>query len=333
MSGTPNIKSLAKHGKFDDLVSCWSGSPFDLELVFERAVTDFRGVKRNQGHQKILRFCIENGLGQESRVDWLNQPLLCTAAMYANNEFVNWISEKGVPENPFVRASLGDLKFLSKFSKSELSRTDTNDWNLLHYVCASGLGRQCGEIRERLRNTCDFLLQRGISASHSVSNQVEITPALLCAWFAGDEVIMEKLLQSGDVELETLYQAVEFALEPHQRSGEPFFDVAETILRFGFPINSIRPEQGRTILHGSANRGSVTAVRWLLEKGADPNVRDDQQRTSLHVAAIRNVHVGVCELLIERGVDREAKDSAGKTALTYALENQRTKVADFLREG
>ena len=331
MNKTSEIKSLAKLGKYQELVDCWSRSEFDLAVVFERAVTDFRTVARNQGHQRILQFCIEQGLALDSRVDWLGQPLLCTAAMYGNSEFLNWVSERTVPDNNFVRASLGDVEYVASLSAEELNLRDANDWNMLHYVCASGLGRDCNQTRGRLAEVCDLLLQNGVNANHCVSNQVEITPALLCAWFGGDAAIMKKLLTKGGVDSTKLHQAVEFALEPHQRSGEPFLAVAKTILGSGFAINSIRPDQARTVLHGCANRGSVEAVRWLLKNGADPNVQDDQQRTPLHLSAIRNTHASVCKLLMEKGADPNAKDSDAKIPYQYAVENRRIKVADFLK--
>ena len=331
MSKTPDIKSLAKLGKYQELVDCWSRTKFDLAIVFERAVTDFRTVKRNPGHQRILQFCIEQRLSLESRVDWLGQPLLCTAAMYGNSEFVNWVSGQAVPSNNFVRASLGDVEYIASLSRQELNRHDANDWNLLHYVCASALGRDCAQTRKRLREVCDLLFENGVSANHCVNNQVEITPALLCAWFGGDAAIMEKLLDGGGVDSATLHQAVEFALEPHQRSGEPFVAVANAILNSGFAINSIRPDQARTVLHGCAHRGSVGAVAWLLKNGADPKVQDDQQRTPLHLAAIRNTHASVCKLLLEKGADLNARDSDSKTPYQYAVENRRIKVADILK--
>ena len=42
-------------------------------------------------------------------------------------------------------------------------------------------------------------------------------------------------------------------------------------------------------------------------------------------------HASVCRLLLEQGADPNAKDSGGKTAFQYAVENRRIKVADFLK--
>ena len=102
------------------------------------------------------------------------------------------------------------------------------------------------------------------------------------------------------------------------------------ILQYGCDINARRTDQGRTLLHGSANRGAVKAVRWLLEHGADPNSLDDVGRTPLSVCAERNTATAAIELLVSAGADPRALDAAGKTALDYARECVREKVAVYL---
>jgi len=122
---------------------------------------------------------------------------------------------------------------------------------------------------------------------------------------------------------------LEHSLEPHQRSGEPFYHIAELILRHGFNLNDMW-NQDRTLLHGSANRGTLKAVQWLLMNGADTNVLDEGGRTPLHVCAERNTSTSVLKLLIEAGSELNARDSSGKTPLDYARANKRVKVVAYL---
>jgi ankyrin repeat protein len=124
---------------------------------------------------------------------------------------------------------------------------------------------------------------------------------------------------------------MEHSLEPHQRSGEPFFNIADRILQHGFNVNEMRADQGRSLLHGAANRETVKAVKWLLENGADPNGLDKGGRTPLHVSAQRNTFTTVIELLIDAGSELNAKDLSGKTALDYGHENNRGKVVEYLK--
>ena len=141
---------------------------------------------------------------------------------------------------------------------------------------------------------------------------------------------MRLLLENGGLTAERFHQVLEHSLEPHQRSGEPFYHIAELILQQGFNINEMRADQGRTLLHGSANRGTVRAVKWLLQNGADPNALDGDARTPLHVCAERNTFTSVIKLLIDAGSDLNARDSSGKTPLDVAREHSRAKVVEYL---
>src|SRR4051794_31037251 len=107
---------LAKYGHFDEL--CRTAATIDtleLSYIFDRAVTDFRTIKRNPGHQKILQWCLQNGLELNARAGWLNQPVVCLAAQYGNNEIIEFMSRGGLPNNPFIRASVGDRAFLQAY--------------------------------------------------------------------------------------------------------------------------------------------------------------------------------------------------------------------------
>ena len=159
--------------------------------------------------------------------------------------------------------------------------------------------------------------------------ELPIFPAYLCASFGGNQEVMRLLLEHGSLMPERLYQTMEHTLEPHQRSGEPFYHIAEIILSRGFNLND-RAEKSRTLLHGSANRGSIVAVQWLLKNGADPNALDDHGRTPLHVCAERNTATSVLKLLIDGGSDSNVRDSSGKTPLDYARQNARMKVIAYL---
>ncbi len=63
-------------------------------------------------------------------------------------------------------------------------------------------------------------------------------------------------------------------------------------------------------------RGHVPTARVLLGAGLDPNARDDAGRTALHYAAGSGVPELV-ELFLEAGADPSAEDNAGLTPLDY----------------
>lgn len=66
-----------------------------------------------------------------------------------------------------------------------------------------------------------------------------------------------------------------------------------------------------------AASGGTEEMRILLESGADPNTRDYDARSLLHIAAM-NGHVAVVDTLLSFGADPTQIDGHGKTAAEYA---------------
>jgi len=81
-----------------------------------------------------------------------------------------------------------------------------------------------------------------------------------------------------------------------------------------------------TLLHNAAKNGCKEVAKFLLDNGADPNVRDDEGRTPLHYAS----NVEVAELLLKHGADPNAQDNEGNTPLHVALYDERIEVARLL---
>lgn len=101
------------------------------------------------------------------------------------------------------------------------------------------------------------------------------------------------------------------------------------VLRLGGDVND-RDQRGQTPLMAAVLRGSIDGARALLRHGADPLLRDDDDRTVVYhlVAGIYGFrrdepHTAALSLLrdlVGRGIDPHAAGPGGKTAFTVAAE-------------
>ncbi|HXJ19008.1 MAG TPA: ankyrin repeat domain-containing protein [Polyangia bacterium] len=73
----------------------------------------------------------------------------------------------------------------------------------------------------------------------------------------------------------------------------------------------------------------LVRVRTLLARGADPNARDEDQRTPLF-SAVLGGSVALLGLLLESGADVNARDNRGAAALHFAAEEVLPEAATVL---
>ena len=88
---------------------------------------------------------------------------------------------------------------------------------------------------------------------------------------------------------------------------------------------NVKDRHLHTVLHDAANDkyGSVECVSKLLEHGANPNVKDDDDSTPLHAVIDYSTgenRLSKLNLLLQGDADVNAKDKQGRTPLHYAAE-------------
>ncbi len=84
-------------------------------------------------------------------------------------------------------------------------------------------------------------------------------------------------------------------------------------------VNTKDYSSGETALHIVAKRGDATYTRFLLQKGANPNLRDGKGNTPLMVAVFANAEP-VVAILIAGKANVNLGNAAGETPLIRAVQ-------------
>ena len=119
----------------------------------------------------------------------------------------------------------------------------------------------------------------------------------------------------------------------HIASEEGFKDIVEYLIDRGANVNIKEPSEGRTPLHLASQRGYVDIVGLLVQAGADVNAKYDREqgRTPLHLASLGNQEE-VVRLLMENGADPNIADKEGCSPLDIAYENDDVGIIEYLEE-
>ena len=77
--------------------------------------------------------------------------------------------------------------------------------------------------------------------------------------------------------------------------------------------------------------GNNDLIDLYLAKGGNLNVVDSKKRSAIHYSAF-NGQLETIKHLISRGIDFMAKDDDGKTALDFAIKQNKKELIEFLQE-
>ncbi|KAG8136372.1 putative Arf-GAP with coiled-coil protein [Naja naja] len=118
-----------------------------------------------------------------------------------------------------------------------------------------------------------------------------------------------------------LYQAAYQKSLPH---------MAEALAQ-GADVNwSNQEKNGFTPLIQAVRGGSLVTCEFLLQNGANVNLRDAQGRGPLHHATLLG-HTGQVCLFLKRGANQHARDEDGKDPLSVAIEAANADIVTLLR--
>jgi hypothetical protein len=122
-------------------------------------------------------------------------------------------------------------------------------------------------------------------------------------------------------------------LEQAAKAGST--EMVQALLSLGFPINAVAGIEESTALTCAVDAGDVEMVRYLLDRGADPNL----DRPLIAAISLRDEAIGlqIAQILVRAGADVNTQfpwfgdARRGYTPLAWAEANDRGDIAAYLR--
>jgi len=107
-------------------------------------------------------------------------------------------------------------------------------------------------------------------------------------------------------------------------------ELAQWLIEQGADVNAAAENAMRVApVHAAAAACDHATMRLLLERGADPNARQQVDYTPLHGAAGRG-DIEMAKLLLAHGAERNPKASDGKTPADVAREHGKPEFAEWI---
>jgi ankyrin repeat protein len=193
------------------------------------------------------------------------------------------------------------------------------------------------------------LVERDPSLLRSSEN--DITPILLAIYYGkpelaqllvdrGAPVSFAEACALGDADrARTMLAGDPSLLHSRTADGYPaaglaiFFrhpELARWLIEQGADVNAAAENAQRVApVHAAAAVCDRETMRLLLERGADPNARQQLDYTPMHTAAARG-DFEMAELLLANGAERNPKGSDGKTPADVARSHEQPKFAEWI---
>ncbi len=116
----------------------------------------------------------------------------------------------------------------------------------------------------------------------------------------------------------------------HQAVFKNDFSAVKKLLKEGYTLAD-ETDDGQTPLHVAAECGLDEMCIFLIESGVEIDALDNFGGTALHAAAACQSEIKVIQILVKNGSDFHIKDAAGMTPLALAEKYKHFKIAAYLK--
>ncbi|KAJ6232089.1 ankyrin repeat [Anaeramoeba flamelloides] len=100
--------------------------------------------------------------------------------------------------------------------------------------------------------------------------------------------------------------------------NQPRLDLIKILVKRRANIHQLDP-QGNDCLHLSSKRNNLEIIKYFLDQGLDPNSKNENLSTPLHVAILSNSNISVMKLLIKYGGDLNVIDKFQHNCLQLSI--------------
>jgi len=225
-----------------------------------------------------------------------------------------------VPPELHRAALAGDIEKVKKLceKESDLNQRDIYGLVPLHYATLKGH-----------KEVVDYLLSKGADIDYPVQMSMTFEgTALFLSLKVGNDELSKFLIEKGcNLGVKTphgadpFYYAISFGRT----------EIVKILISKGFDVNGIQPGEVLLPLTSATLTGSKEMVALLLDNGAEINKlpRSEGGSPLYYVAGIGQ-NPEILEFLIERGADPNLKSREGETPLSFAVRSGQTKMVEIL---
>jgi ankyrin repeat protein len=321
-----SVEALLKAGADPNALSKTAHRYRPLHRVVERKSTR----PTHEGHDACVKALLEQGADPKARGGFDRVTPLQMAAIGNETRFIPPLKKAFGTLDIFHACVLADDKAVIRLLKKQpdlAKASDENGWPPMMYVAASLLHRSDRKVSAKLVAIAEQLIGLGAAPNPSIlwGGKWPLTGLYRATGYGGHAALARVMLEHGadPNDGESLHHSAE----------NLYVDCLELLLEYGGDLNKPDNDDYSTPLYFVLQYGKLKGIPWLLEHGADPNVKNGELgRTSLHAAAARGCNDEVLQMLIDAGVDVKAKDKEGSTAFDIAKDKKKKRVVAFLEK-
>ncbi|XP_048251786.1 uncharacterized protein LOC124123099 [Haliotis rufescens] len=306
-------------------LACRGGNKALLEYVLQKIHINIRGymgwtplmTAAWSGKKDVFDFLVSKG-AEMTLTDDDNDNILHLACWGGNKALVEYLLQKtdinirgNIGRTPLMNAAYGGKKDVFDFLVSkgaDITLTDDDNDNILHLACRGGN-----------KPLVEYLLPK---TDINIRGNIGRTPLMNAAWRGKKDVFDFLVSKGADITLtdddndNILHLACRGGNKPLVEYLLPKTDI------------NIRGNIGRTPLMNAAYGGKKDVFDFLVSKGADITLTDDDNDNILHLAC-RGGNKPLVEYLLPK-TDINIRGNIGRTPLMNAAYGGKKDVFDFL---